>query len=99
MYFGRSWSSWIDEYQKSHTNRWNQLFHLFGIPTVVLSIVLLLLSIFIKPLFLWGLALFGIGWVAQFVGHWFEGKPPEFVKDWRFLFVGVRWWLKKLTKS
>jgi hypothetical protein len=32
----------------------------------------------------------------QLIGHAYEGKPPEFVKDWRFLFVGVRWWLWKL---
>ena len=25
--------------------------------------------------------LFVIGWVFQFVGHGFEGKPPEFFKD------------------
>jgi hypothetical protein len=33
----------------------------------------------------------------QFVGHAFERKPPEFLKDWRFLFVGLRWWLAKLA--
>jgi len=43
------------------------------------------------------LALFVIGWILQFVGHYFEGKPPEFFKDWRFLFVGLRWWLKKVV--
>jgi len=36
--------------------------------------------------------MFLIGWTFQFVGHWFEGKPPEFFRDWRFLFVGLRWW-------
>ena len=39
---------------------------------------------------------FVAGWVLQFVGHAFERKPPEFLKDWRFLFVGLRWWLAKL---
>jgi hypothetical protein len=34
--------------------------------------------------------------VLQFIGHFVEGKPPEFFKDWRFLFVGLRWWLAKL---
>lgn len=32
------------------------------------------------------------GWVFQFIGHAAEGKPPEFFRDWRFLFVGLRWW-------
>ncbi len=39
-----------------------------------------------------GLALFVVGWIFQFVGHFFEGKPPEFFKDPRFLLVGLRWW-------
>ena len=45
----------------------------------------------------WGAALFIAGWVLQFIGHAFEGKAPEFFKDWRFLFVGLRWWLAKVT--
>ena len=40
--------------------------------------------------------LFVVGWIFQFVGHAFERKPPEFLKDWRFLFVGLRWWAAKL---
>jgi uncharacterized membrane protein YGL010W len=42
-------------------------------------------------------ALFVIGWVLQFVGHYVEGKPPEFLRDWRFLFVGLRWWFAKIS--
>jgi uncharacterized membrane protein YGL010W len=30
------------------------------------------------------LTLFVVGWVFQFVGHAYERKPPEFLKDWRF---------------
>ncbi len=44
----------------------------------------------------WALGLFVAGWVFQFVGHAFEGKPPEFFHDWRFLFVGLRLWLAKI---
>lgn len=98
MYFGRSWASWIEEYQQSHLNKWNQLCHLVGIPTVALSIFLLLLSIPFNGFLSWGIGLFVIGWVFQFLGHWFEGKPPEFFKDWRFLFVGLRWWFQKIKK-
>ena len=36
------------------------------------------------------------GWIFQFVGHAYERKPPEFLKDWRFLFVGLRWWMAKM---
>jgi hypothetical protein len=34
--------------------------------------------------------------VLQFVGHAVEGKPPEFLKDPRFLLVGLRWWFAKI---
>ena len=42
------------------------------------------------------LGLFVVGWILQFIGHYFEGKPPEFFKDYRFLFVGTRWWARKV---
>ena len=42
------------------------------------------------------LSMFVVGWVFQFIGHYVEGKPPEFFKDWRFLLVGLRWWFAKL---
>jgi len=58
--------------------------------------VLALASFFGAGLWRWALALFLIGWIFQFVGHYYEKKPPEFFKDWRFLFVGLRWWLAKL---
>ncbi len=29
----------------------------------------------------WGLGFFVIGWLIQFIGHWYEGKKPAFVDD------------------
>ncbi|TDM09660.1 MAG: hypothetical protein C4K60_10625 [Ideonella sp. MAG2] len=29
----------------------------------------------------WGLGLFFVGWVIQFVGHYYEGRKPAFVDD------------------
>jgi len=63
---------------------------------ILLSLAVFLSSIFIHRLWLYALALFIFGWIFQFVGHAFEGKPPEFFSDWRFLFVGVRWWWAKI---
>ena len=42
------------------------------------------------------LAFFLVGWTLQFIGHAFERKAPEFFHDWRFLFVGLRWWTAKM---
>ena len=36
----------------------------------------------------WGLGFFGVGWVIQFVGHWYEGRKPAFVDDLVGLLVG-----------
>ena len=36
----------------------------------------------------WGLGCFAIGWVIQFVGHWYEGRKPAFVDDIVGLLVG-----------
>ena len=55
-----------------------------------------LASPFVFGMWRWALLLFAAGWVFQFVGHYYEKKPPEFLKDWRFLFVGLRWWFAKL---
>jgi uncharacterized membrane protein YGL010W len=36
----------------------------------------------------WGVGGFLIGWVIQFVGHWYEGRKPAFVDDLIGLLVG-----------
>ncbi len=36
----------------------------------------------------WGVGSFVVGWVIQFVGHWYEGKKPAFVDDIMGLLIG-----------
>jgi len=36
----------------------------------------------------WGVGFFVVGWLIQFVGHWYEGKKPAFVDDIIGLLVG-----------
>jgi uncharacterized membrane protein YGL010W len=36
----------------------------------------------------WGVGFFFVGWVIQFIGHWYEGKKPAFVDDIVGLLVG-----------
>jgi len=43
------------------------------------------------------IAVWGSG-LCQLLGHIIDGKPPEFLKDWRFLLVGLRWWLQGATR-
>lgn len=97
MMGGRSWDSWIEEYAEAHTHPINKLTHAIGIPMIAVSILLVLPSLFVPLGWVLPISLFVLGWVLQFVGHYFEGKPPEFFKDWRFLLVGLRWWFKKIV--
>lgn len=36
----------------------------------------------------WGIGLFVIGWIFQFIGHYFEGRKPAFVDDIMGLAIG-----------
>jgi uncharacterized membrane protein YGL010W len=93
----RSSAEWIREYSAGHQNPVNRACHTIGIPLIVIAIAMLPFEWWRQGMWRVALGLFVVGWVFQFVGHAFEGKPPEFFKDWRFLFVGVRWWLAKMA--
>lgn len=88
---------WIARYERSHQHPVNRACHTVGIPMIVCALLAGVVSIVVAGLRMPALLLFATGWVLQFLGHAFEGKPPEFFRDWRFLFVGVRWWLLKVS--
>ena len=96
MLGNRTREQWIAQYAGSHRHPVNRACHTFGIPLILLALLTLLAT----PIWTraWQLAavLFVLGWALQFIGHAFEGKPPEFFHDWRFLLVGVRWWWAKM---
>ena len=96
MLGNRSSEEWVAQYATSHQHPINRFCHTVGIPMIALSVILFVVSIWGAGLWKTALALFVVGWIFQFVGHAFEGKPPEFFHDWRFLFVGLRWWLAKV---
>jgi uncharacterized membrane protein YGL010W len=95
VFKGRSWDDWVAQYGRSHQHPVNRLCHTLGIPLIVLSVPLLAAATAVPGLWRLSLALFVAGWALQFVGHAVEGKLPEFFSDWRFLFVGLRWWVAK----
>src|SRR5436190_20602112 len=92
----RSWDDWIAEYAQSHTHPANRLCHTIGIPMIALSVILFAVAIVVHGVWVAAVVLFVVGWIFQLVGHAYEHKPPEFMKDWRFLFVGLRWWMARL---
>lgn len=96
MMGGRTWEQWIEQYASSHQHKANRFCHTVGIPMIALSLPLFVVAIFLPRWWPLPTALFVVGWIFQFIGHAFEGKEPEFFHDWRFLFVGLRWWLAKM---
>lgn len=96
MLGGRTNDQWIAQYAASHQHPVNRACHTFGIPLIALSIFLFIASLASHRLWTYALALFLTGWTLQFIGHAFERKQPEFFHDWRFLFVGLRWWWAKV---
>ncbi len=98
LFSSKNWDQWLNEYAESHQNQVNRVCHSFGIPMIMVSMVLFPLGLFFQIALYLAIALFVIGWLLQFVGHIFEGKQPEFFRDWRFLFVGSRWWIRKTFK-
>jgi uncharacterized membrane protein YGL010W len=91
MLGNRTSEEWIAQYSLSHQHPVNRFCHTVGIPIIVVSIAIAAVGFWRA-----GLALFVLGWIFQFVGHAFERKPPEFFHDWRFLFVGLGWWVAKM---
>jgi uncharacterized membrane protein YGL010W len=95
MLGSKPWDQWIDEYSCSHQHPVNRFCHLIGIPLIVCSLLIAFIGFWVPQVRILALVLFISGWIFQFVGHAFERKLPEFFHDWRFLFVGLRWWLVK----
>ena len=96
MLGGKTWGEWIAQYARSHQHPINRFCHTLGIPLIAISLPLFLVAVFVRGLWPIPLGLFMVGWLLQFIGHAAEGKPPEFFHDWRFLFVGLRWWIAKV---
>ena len=93
---GRSSDEWIAQYATSHQHPVNRFCHTIGIPLIVISIGWFVIAWIASGPLLFPTTLFVTGWALQFIGHAFEGKSPEFFHDWRFLFVGLRWWVAKI---
>lgn len=79
-------SSFVENYKAKHRHPLNRLTHSIGIPMIVLALPIFFFS------WRWGLALFVIGWIFQFVGHFIEGNQPAFLQNPIYLLVGP-WWL------
>jgi dihydrofolate reductase len=94
MMGGRTWDEWINEYSLAHRNTINEITHIVSIPMIVSAIILIPTILIEFAMWRVMVELFVVGWILQFVGHFFEKSKPEFFRDRRFLFVGLRWWFR-----
>lgn len=81
--------SFMERYKRDHQHPMNKLTHAVGIPMIVVSIGVVFFS------WKWALLLFVVGWILQFIGHYFEGNPPSFLKNPIFLLIGPAWIVKR----
>jgi uncharacterized membrane protein YGL010W len=74
------WMHGSIDIKRVHQNPINRVFHTFGIPMIAVSIPLFLIAPLVRGFWKIPLSLFTAGWICQVLGHFIEGKPPEFLK-------------------
>ena len=79
-------ASFIENYKAKHQHPLNRMTHNIGIPMIVISLLIVFFN------WRWALALFVVGWILQFVGHFIEGNQPAFFRNPVYLLVGP-WWI------
>ena len=40
-----------------------------------------------------------VAWIAQFIGHTFEGRKPSFLTDLTYLLIGPAWVMAKFYRK
>ena len=90
--------NFLERYRLDHTHPVNKALHTVGIPAIVVAVIGAIADAIFWPMTCvwWWVGLFVGGWILQFVGHAFEGKPPSFFSNPLFLLVGPWWWLLKI---
>lgn len=53
----------------------------------------------VGPWLAWGLGFFAVGWLIQFVGHYYEGRKPAFADDIVGLLVGPMFVVMEMLAS
>jgi uncharacterized membrane protein YGL010W len=82
-------SKW-ETYRLMHQHPLNKLTHVFGIPLVLASVAWPAWAWFAHGRFDWQamLALGGVGWFLQLLGHRIEGNRPAFFRDLNQMVIG-----------
>lgn len=85
---------YFDHYEKAHRHPGNRLCHGIGIPSIIVSLLLLFFTEYTVAAW----SLFIVGWAFQFVGHALEKTWPEFMKNPIYLVIGPLYFFDKILK-
>ena len=85
--------SLIDSYKSKHRHPLNRLSHAIGIPMILVALPVFFFN------WRWALAMFGVGWVFQFIGHAIEGNRPAFFGNPFHLLVGPWWLVRRVAEA
>jgi hypothetical protein len=96
MLGGRPRDELMAEYLADHQNPINKRMHFVGIPALFIAVVLWLVAPYFSGVWIWATVLTLIGLALQLGGHRFEGKPPSSGSDWRFVIIGLLWWVERV---
>ncbi len=64
---------------------------MFVFSVICLTLISVINSMNMAPVWMISLIIFIAAWVAQFYGHKIEGKKPSFRQDLKFLLIGPAW--------
>jgi len=85
--------SFAENYKAKHQHPLNKFTHSIGIPLIVISLPLFIVSCRLA------LGMFVIGWLFQFLGHLIEGNQPAFFRNPVYLLVGPLWLARRTLSA
>ena len=85
---------YMAQYDHEHTNPWNKVMHVIGIPIILAGIILLTFTFWRT-----GLAFFVAGWILLFAGHRIEGNKPALFQGVVYFLVGPIWVAKEIKDA
>ena len=92
---GNEWTELMHRYEEQHADPRNKACHRVGIPLIAASFPVGATVVGL-PL---AATMFTVGWGFQFLGHYFEGKKPAFLRNGVHLLVGPLWILSHLYEK
>ena len=95
--FAARWEASTKFYEQTHQNPTNRLLHVIGIPMIIGGTLGLIVSKPLRPLWVGSVALFGVGWALNLVGHSkYEQNKPAFADDPLSFLAGPVWDFKQI---